>query len=143
MALIVNIMKEIIINSLDAKRIRQRISSIKNGRAYSANDMERLVYELNRAKMVEPAEIPADIITMHSIVKVKYVNNNKTFTLQLVYPEEANIKENKVSIFAPIAMALLGYKKGDVINWWIPGGKVKIKVEDILYQPEAAGEFQL
>jgi regulator of nucleoside diphosphate kinase len=61
----------------------------------------------------------------------------------LVYPEEANIQENKISIFAPIAMALLGYKKGDIVNWPTPGGKIKIKIEDILYQPEAAGDFHL
>jgi regulator of nucleoside diphosphate kinase len=136
-------MKEIIINSLDATRIRQRISRIKNGNAYSVNDIQRLVGELNRAKQADPGQIPADVITMHSIVKIKYISNDKTFTMQLVYPEEANIQENKISIFAPIAMALLGYKKGDIVNWPTPGGKIKIKIEDILYQPEAAGDFHL
>lgn len=136
-------MKEIIINSLDATRIRQRISRIKNGKAYSVNDIQRLVGELNRAKQTDPGQIPADVITMHSIVKIKYISNDKTFTMQLVYPEEANIRENKISIFAPIAMALLGYKKGEIINWLTPGGKIKIKIEDILYQPEAAGDFHL
>ncbi len=136
-------MKELIINRLDAERIMQNISKFKSGKPYSVSDIERLVEELNRATVMAPEEMPSDIITMHSVVKVKYVNNDKSVTLQLVYPEEANIQENKVSIFAPIATALLGYKKGDIINWRIPGGKVKIKVEDILYQPEAAGEFQL
>jgi len=136
-------MKKLIINRLDAERIRQNISKFKSGKPYSVSDIERLVEELNRAIVMAPEEIPSDIITMHSVVKVKYVNNDKSVTIQLVYPEEANVKENKVSIFVPIATALLGYKKGDIINWRIPGGKVKIKVEDILYQPEAVGEFQL
>ena len=136
-------MKEIIMNSLDTTRIRQRIRQVKAGNVYSVNDIEKLISELNRAKIMEPMQIPGDIITMHSIVKVKYIDNNKDFTLQLVYPEEANIKENKISIFAPIGIALLGYKKGDIINWRTPGGNVKIKIEDILYQPEAAGDFQL
>jgi len=136
-------MKKLIINRLDAERIRQNISKFKSGKPYSVSDIERLVDELNRATVMAPEEIPSDIITMHSVVKVKYVNNDKSVTIQLVYPEEASVKENKVSIFAPIATALLGYKKGDIINWRIPGGKVKIKVEDILYQPEAVGEFQL
>ena len=136
-------MKEIIMNSLDTTRIRQRIRQVKAGNVYSVNDIEKLISELNRAKIMEPMQIPGDIITMHSIVKVKYIDNNKDFTLQLVYPEEANIKENKISIFAPIGIALLGYKKGDIINWKTPGGNVKIKIEDILYQPEAAGDFQL
>ena len=136
-------MKEIIMNSLDTTRIRERIRQVKAGNAYSANDIERLIYELNRAKIMEPKQIPGDVITMHSIVKVKYIDNHKDFTLQLVYPEEANIKENKISIFAPIGIALLGYKKGDIISWRTPGGNVKIKIEDIIYQPEAAGDFQL
>lgn len=136
-------MKEIIMNSLDTTRIRQKIKQLRNGNGYSKNDLERLLGELNRAKVMEPSQIPGDVITMHSIVKVKYVDSNKEFTLQLVYPEEANINEKKISIFAPIGIALLGYKKGDVIDWSTPGGNVKIKIEDILYQPEAAGDFQL
>ena len=136
-------MNEIIMNSLDTTRIRERIREVKAGNAYSPTEIEKLVAELNKAKIMEPTQIPGDVITMHSIVKVKYINNHKEFTLQLVYPEEANIKENKVSIFAPIGIALLGYRKGDIIDWKTPGGDFKIKIEDIVYQPEAAGDFQL
>ena len=136
-------MKEIIMNSLDTTRIREKIRLVKAGNTYSPTEIEKLIAELNRAKIMEPTKIPGDVITMHSIVKVKYINTHKDFTLQLVYPEEANIKENKISIFAPIGIALLGYKKGDIISWKTPGGNVKIKIEDILYQPEAAGDFQL
>jgi regulator of nucleoside diphosphate kinase len=136
-------MKEIIMNSLDTTRIREKIRLVKAGNTYSPTEIEKLIAELNRAKIMEPKQIPGDVITMHSVVKVKYINNHKEFTLQLVYPEEANIKENKISIFAPIGIALLGYRKGDIIDWRTPGGNFKIKIEDIIYQPEAAGDFQL
>ncbi len=55
----------------------------------------------------------------------------------------SNLKENKISIFSPIATALIGYKIGDEIEWIVPGGMTKIKIVELIYQPEAAGDFDL
>ena len=63
--------------------------------------------------------------------------------VKIVYPQDANLKENKISIFSPIATALIGYKIGDEIEWIVPGGMTKIKIVDLIYQPEAAGDFDL
>jgi regulator of nucleoside diphosphate kinase len=71
------------------------------------------------------------------------LNNNKQIQFQIVYPENANIKENKISIFSPIATALIGYKTGDEIEWIVPAGLTKIRIDEIIYQPEAAGDFNL
>ena len=59
----------------------------------------------------------------------------------LVFPHSANINQNRISILAPIGTALIGYKIGDIIEWKVPGGLRKLKVEEILYQPEASGNF--
>ena len=61
----------------------------------------------------------------------------------LVFPEDSNADQGKISIFAPIGTALLGYKVGDIIEWKVPAGLMKLKVEEILYQPEAAGDYHL
>ena len=60
-----------------------------------------------------------------------------------VSPEDADPDQDKISILAPIGTALLGYKVGDIIEWKVPAGIVKLKVEEILYQPEAAVDYHL
>lgn len=132
-------MKQIIITSVDSQRLQSRI---KESQARSESIM-KLNKELERAKIVEPQKVPKDVITMHSRVKIFNMDINKSIELQLVYPEEADMKAQKISVFAPIGTALLGFRKGDIIEWEVPKGKTKIQIEDILYQPEAAGDFNL
>src|SRR5688572_20946053 len=136
-------MKDIIISEKDALRIRERMHHLRQISSNYTKEINNLTKELNRAQVVEPDQVPVDVVTMHSVVKLKYLQTEKELEMEIVYPEEADIKRNKISIFAPIATALLGYRKGDVINWEIPSGKVKIRIDDILYQPEAAGDFHL
>jgi regulator of nucleoside diphosphate kinase len=76
-------------------------------------------------------------------VKLSFSNNNKQVQFQIVYPDKANSRENKISIFSPIATALIGYKIGDEIEWIVPAGLTKMKIEEIIYQPEAAGDYNL
>ena len=62
---------------------------------------------------------------------------------QIVYPDQANIKENKISIFSPVATALIGYKVSDEIEWIVPSGMTKIRIDEIIYQSEASGDYTL
>jgi regulator of nucleoside diphosphate kinase len=80
---------------------------------------------------------------MNSIVRISFLNANKTIEFQIVYPNQANVKNNKISIFSPIATALIGYKIGDEIDWIVPAGVTKIRIESIVYQPEAAGHYNV
>jgi len=106
-------------------------------------EAENLTKELNSAKVVEPGEIPDNVVTMNSIVKINFLNTNKTLRIQIVYPDQANMKENKISIFSPVATALIGYKKDYEVEWIVPSGLTKLRIDDIIYQPEAEGDFEL
>ena len=64
-------------------------------------------------------------------------------TYSLVFPTEADFSQGRISVLAPIGMAILGYKPGDTIEWPVPSGMRKLKVEEILYQPESAGHYNL
>lgn len=64
-------------------------------------------------------------------------------TYSLVFPTEADFAEGKISVLAPIGTAILGYRQGDTIEWPVPSGLCKLKVEEIVYQPEAAGDSDL
>ena len=104
---------------------------------------EKLLSELSKAEIVPSEKIDKDVVTMNSEVKLFFEKYSKEQSFKIVYPQDANLKENKISIFSPIATALIGYKIGDEIEWIVPGGMTKIKIVDLIYQPEAAGDFDL
>lgn len=136
-------MEKIIINRLDYARIKKCINDARQFKSITESELQKLVNELESAEIVEPEAIPANVVTMNSIVKLSFSNNNKLVQFQIVYPDQANFRENKISIFSPIATALIGYKVGDEIEWIVPAGLTKMKIEEIIYQPEAAGDYNL
>jgi regulator of nucleoside diphosphate kinase len=76
---------------------------------------------------------------MNSTVRLRDLDTGDMETYTLVYPAEADVDEQLISVLAPIGTAILGYRVGDVIKWPVPGGFVRLRVEKILYQPERAG----
>ena len=106
-------------------------------------DLVALVHELNGAVVVPPSELPADVVTMNSRVRLTDLDSGKTHEYTLVYPNEANYAEGKVSIVAPVGAAMIGYREGDEFEWEVPGGRRRFRVDAVLYQPEAAGDTHL
>lgn len=136
-------MSQIIFNKLDYSRIMDSIAEARLTRSIHASEAEKLLNELKSAKVVEPEEVPGDIVTMNSIVRISFLNTNKEVKFQIVYPNQADIKKNKISIFSPIATALIGYKVSDEIEWVVPSGLTKLRIDEIIYQPEASGDYNL
>lgn len=99
--------------------------------------------ELRRAKVVDSRNIPGDVITMNSRIRVRDLDTDKETVYQLVFPGEADVSQNKISILAPIGTALIGYRVGDTVQWKVPSGEKRLRVEEVVYQPEAAGDFHL
>ena len=129
--------RKIFITETDLERLKKTvddlIKSIPDGREY-VRDLDR---ELDRAAVVTNEGLPRDVITMHSKVSLLMDGGEKE-TITLVYPNEIDPEENRISVLSPIGTAILGYREGDVIQWEVPSGKTKITVEKILYQPEAS-----
>jgi regulator of nucleoside diphosphate kinase len=136
-------MKKLILNKLDYLRIKKAIENAKQVKSINANEAADLMTELDSATIVEPKDIPSDVVTMNSEVKISFLNNNRQVRFKIVYPKEANLKENKISIFSPIATALIGYKAGDEVEWIVPAGPTRIRIDEIIYQPEASGDYDL
>jgi regulator of nucleoside diphosphate kinase len=105
--------------------------------------LDRLENELDRAEMVQQSDIPADVITMRSTVRLKDMDTSEEMIYRLVFPTEANYDEGKISVLAPIGTAMLGYRRGDAIEWQVPSGVRRLSVEEVLYQPESKGEYHL
>ncbi|ATH07318.1 hypothetical protein BIY24_05015 [Halobacteriovorax marinus] len=109
-----------------------------------SHNFEDLEVELDRASIISDNEVPNDLVTMNSKIKFLDLKTNKDSIITIVYPQDANTNEAKISIFAPLGSALIGLKKNQKISWKFPNGKTKsLKVLEVLYQPEAAEDWHL
>ena len=97
--------------------------------------------ELDRAEAVKPEEIPTDVITMNSTFRLRDLDTGEEVVYTLVFPADADSKNRKISVLAPIGTAVLGYRVGDTVEWEVPAGIKRLKVDSIVYQPEAAREY--
>ena len=103
--------------------------------------LRELDEELDRADIVKPEEIPTDVITMNSSFRVHDMDSGEESVYTLVFPANANSANGKISILAPVGTAMLGYRVGDTVEWEMPGGLKRLRVEEIVYQPEAEGDY--
>jgi regulator of nucleoside diphosphate kinase len=136
-------MNRITITKNDYLRIQKSIDYAKMKHSIGTNEAENLLNELHSALIVDPHEVAGDVVTMNSIIKISFLDTNKSMQVQIVYPGAADIKMNKISILSPVATALIGNKVSDEIEWIVPSGLTKIRIEEIIYQPEAEGHFHL
>ena len=134
-----NSQPDIIISELDYNRIDHLLRATTG---IATNIKSALLTELERAELVAPEQIPANVVTMNSQVKFSVISTGVTFTLKLVYPKDMDDSGNTISILAPVGSAMLGLKEGDEIDWQDgQGGMLQVRIETIEYQPERAGEY--
>ncbi len=133
----------IYITEPDYNRLSALIEKTREGNGVDRQYLSKLEAELDRAEIVDAKDIPASVITMRSTVRLKDLVSGEENTYSLVFPTEADFSQGKISVLAPIGTAILGYKSGDTIEWTVPSGLRRLKVDTIIYQPEAAGHFDL
>jgi len=109
----------LIITQKDLDMFRQHIESSGN---LSAFNRTQLSDDLQNAIIVRADELPADVVTTNSFVKLLDLESMQEFNFYLVMPDCADIKSNKVSCLSPIGMALFGYRTGAEIQWEMPAG---------------------
>jgi regulator of nucleoside diphosphate kinase len=97
--------------------------------------LSALAGELRRARVVPRSQLPPDVVTMNSTVRLRDLETDEEETYTLVYPEEADIDADRLSVLAPVGTALLGYRAGDVVEWPVPAGVRRFRVEKVLFQP--------
>jgi len=135
--------RAIFITRTDQERLEKLIQLEEEFTPGSKMHLEELKSELKRAVITESQDIPSDVITMRSQVLLRDLNCEEELICTLVYPDEADMLEGRISVLAPIGMAILGYRENDKVEWAIPGGIASLKVVKVLFQPEANGHFDL
>jgi regulator of nucleoside diphosphate kinase len=131
-----------LLNQNDFDRL-QSLVDLPRYRATHAASVLALKNLLNQSLVVAPAEVPGDVITMRSRVTVRDSSTHQSEEYTLAYPEEADIDSGKVSVLAPLGLAMLGKRVGDSVSFIAPLGTRQLKIMEIHYQPEAAGELYL
>jgi regulator of nucleoside diphosphate kinase len=126
-----------LITAYDFPRLAGFAANVSNRRtSENAYLSEKLQELLERAEIIRPWHISSDVVTMNSKVRLRDCRKNEDMLLRLVFPKDAGIDDINVSILTPLGLAILGRKVGDVIS-------DRIKVEEVLFQPEAEGRFEL
>ena len=129
----------IVISSLDAERLESLLDSLPRGAFPGKAELEA---ELARAEIVAPRDVPPTVVSMNSTVRFQVESSAETFSLTLVYPKDMDASGGKISILAPVGSALLGLAQGDQIEWPKPGGgTLRVRIDEVVYQPERAGEY--
>lgn len=131
------------ITEYDLTRLRFLIREESYSDYRGSDYLENLTQELNRAVVVSPKDIPSDVITMNSQVRLTDLDSGEEMIFTLVFPDDADVNQDKISVLAPIGTAMLGYRVGDSFEWDVPAGTRRIKVEQVIYQPEASGDYHL
>lgn len=131
-------MRQIIVTESDRSSLEALLASGFAQAAGPSADFDDLSAELNRAQTVSPDEVPNGVVTMNSTVVLSDLETGEKETYTLVFPTDADIAEGRLSVLAPIGIAILGQHVGDVLKWRVPAGMRRLKIEEIVYQPERA-----
>lgn len=136
--------RPIVVTSMDMERLRDLIRRTRKSRdlpRYEVEALDALEAELARAEVVAPGQVPADVVTMNTVVVASSAHSRRASEWMVVYPEDADLDEGRISVLEPLGSALLGYREGDEFEWDMPVGVRRYRIEKVLSQPEAAGDF--
>jgi regulator of nucleoside diphosphate kinase len=114
----------------DARRLSFLLHD-RNGPAHDAAHLRELRAELERAIIVKSQEIPADVVTLYRVASVLDVGDGRRREFTLVYPHDADPSKGRISVLAPLGTALLGYREGDEVEWLMPGGLRRLRIERV------------
>jgi regulator of nucleoside diphosphate kinase len=132
---------EIIITEQDSDRLMRLLDVLPDAQRETLTGLE---LELERAHVVATRAVPRDVVTMNSRVVFEEADSGKRSEAVLVYPHDTKLDANAVSVLAPVGSALLGMRQGQSIDWRMPSGQLRrYRVLEVVYQPEAAGDFHL
>ncbi|TKK65001.1 transcription elongation factor GreAB [Ilyomonas limi] len=127
---------KIIIAYEDYETLNAYIKGSSSVRDFDRKNAALLQEELKKATLVKKTELPEDVVRLNSRVIVKEGSKDKLIELVLVLPEKADIKERKISVFAPVGTALIGFRQGEKIKWDVPAGSKTFTIMKVYNQKE-------
>ncbi|MDY6946361.1 MAG: GreA/GreB family elongation factor [Pseudomonadota bacterium] len=121
----------IVISEPDARVLRGLLSA-RSSASHDQEHLEELRLELERAQVLEPEQVSTEVVTMHKPLRILDLGSGKNQELVLVSPGEADVGARRISVLAPLGTALLGNREGDEVEWLMPGGVRRLRIEAVL-----------
>jgi regulator of nucleoside diphosphate kinase len=135
--------RKIYITEFDKTRLEELIALAAASGGRDRKDLAGLAEELKIAEVVPSEQVPANVVTMNSRVRLCDRDTGEAMTYTVVFPQDADVDAGAISVIAPVGTAILGYAVGDEVVWPVPAGMRRLRIEELLYQPEAAGDYHL
>ncbi|MDN3672276.1 GreA/GreB family elongation factor [Flavobacterium branchiarum] len=110
----------------DYQLLRELILKSKN--STNSKEAGQLAQELDRAIVSKGDTLDNSIIRINSHVTIEDVKANKQMKIQIVLPSNADVKEGRISILAPLSVAIIGFKENDEVDWELPAGIKTLKI---------------
>jgi regulator of nucleoside diphosphate kinase len=121
-----------------------RLKRVLHGQSHGGQELETLEAILDLARVVRPDLVPEDVVTMNSRVRFRDVASGEEGTVTVSYPSAAEPSSGRISVLSPVGAALIGAAEGQELELPLPHGQTRrIRIESVLYQPEAQGDFAL
>lgn len=136
-----------VLSNVDWERLKAMITGLRTSFPAMNDPYERflngLEQRLDSARTISRNDVDPDLVTMNSSIRIRCLDTNRRRILKLVYESEADALGGKISVLAGLGAALLGARVGDVVTWSSRSGVRRVRIERLLFQPEAAGELDL
>ncbi|HEX7010087.1 MAG TPA: nucleoside diphosphate kinase regulator [Phycisphaeraceae bacterium] len=133
--------RTVVVTSEDLNQLRELIRQYREARSEEHQYLMALERKLSQAEVVEPGQVPPDLVTMNSTLQVRVDGSRRNQNWTIVYPQDADMDENRISVLAPLGTALLGHRAGDTVEWDVPAGRRRYQIVKIVHQPEATGQL--
>ena len=131
------------VTAADRTRLHEMVRALRSVGDPFRSHLRELTDALVRADVVTPAAVSPNVVTMNSCVRARDVETGRAETFTLVYHGESGMFDTRLSVLTPMGVAALGARVGDVVEFPIRRGVRRLRIEEMLYQPEAAGDFEL
>ena len=121
-----------------------RISNLARPPVKSGSPVPAIEEVIDAADLVSSYDVPPNVVTMYSQIRIADTKTGEESTLTLCYPNDTDPAAGFVSVLSPVGAALLGLSVGQVATWASPqgvGGSAEIR--EVLFQPEGSGDYLL
>jgi regulator of nucleoside diphosphate kinase len=132
-----------LITEIDQRRLRSYLRKAASSGKVEARRLAALRSRLGSARVIGPKDVPSNVVTMNSLVVLRNLDSGDRLTCRLAYGHEARQSLHDVSVSRPLGTAMLGKRVGQIVRWPSGAGDRRMRIQQVLYQPEAAGDLHL
>jgi regulator of nucleoside diphosphate kinase len=137
------VLEKPVVTVVDRTRLLEMAQSLRSVGDPFRSHRRELIVAIDRSAVVSSAEVERDVVTMNSRVRARDVDTGKAETFTLVYHGDSGMFDSRLSVLTPMGIAALGARVGEVIEFSMRRGVRRLQIEEMLYQPEAAGDLEL